>query len=313
MDLIEIFNEKLKKLTLEKERQDLALEKAKKNPKTQKKREEYERVKKQRQIESEMRRETKADEERLRKQRADERRQAKEEKIKNEELSYNQRKEEFALAIKSKLLDSVKTEFAEDFKNPEFLRYALTIYPNLIYQFDDAKQIFNLSFAKEYKDIFLNNLGKIRKVYGTIPTIKFMNYLFNSKEGSFIFQDLYEHIDSKELPYLIWATVCDKTNGIVRMKDFVELDDDQKMILLQNPDFFKENYERFLTANKRFAKALPRESISIPQVEGYFKYIEESDKFSDAVKKEMKGIYQFIGMKRVVKKTNESDNINLNL
>ena len=291
----EDFERKLAGLARNTENSNIALAKAKKNPQTQKRREEHLLLKQQKEKEIRKRQEEHAEEKKRKKKANEQIRQEKEEKAKAQENALLQRKMEFASLIGDGVdLSKVKNLFEEDLKNPEFLKFAVATSSDIV-PYLDAKQVLTLSFAKEQSGVFMEKLADIRASFGTIPTIKFLRYMYNSKDGYFTFQaflDKSKEINKSDYPYLVWAMVADASTGIVRLKDFDVLEDEEKMALLKNDEFMKTNYERFRNNNKRFARALPCQSVELKSVKGYFEDVFTSTDLSSDVKSEMKGIYQ---------------------
>ena len=131
--------------------------------------------------------------------------------------------------------------------------------------------------------------NQIQELYAT-ETAKGVKLEWNAVEGAKVY-DVYRAV-SAYAEYEKIATV-DGTNYVDENTNDDKYSNYYKIAVInQNDEFMKINYERFRTNNKRFARALPCQSVELKSVKGYFEDVFTSTDLSSDVKSEMKGIYQ---------------------
>ena len=181
---------------------------------------------------------------------------SKAEKIANEKAE----QEEFIELSKKTDLDSLVLAYYKHLQNPKFLDFAISTVPQILPHLDENLSLncYGETFFKHEKT-YMENMPKLVEKFGYSKVTQFLYraYIHNDIKYNKL---ISETKDEKIRALFIWGKTVDG-KGLVKVPEFVCLDEEEKAILLKGlgKEFVKENMSKLVSKYNLFIKTLPEE------------------------------------------------------
>lgn len=169
-------------------------------------------------------------------------------------------REEFIKLSEKVDLDSLVLAYYKQFQNSKFLDFAISALPQILPHLDENLLLNrNGETFFKHEKTYMENMPKLVEKFGYSKVTQFLYraYIHNDIKYNKL---ISETKDEKIRALFIWGKTVDG-KGLVKVPEFVCLDEEEKAILLKGlgKEFVKENMSKLVSKYNLFIKTLPEE------------------------------------------------------
>lgn len=168
--------------------------------------------------------------------------------------------EEFIKLSEKVDLDSLVLAYYKHFQNTKFLDFAISALPQILPNLDENLLLNRNGEAFfKHEKTYMENMPKLVEKFGYSKVTQFLYraYIHNDIKYNKL---ISETKDEKMRALFIWGKTVDG-KGLVKVPEFVSLDEEEKTTLLKGlgKEFIEENRSKIIYKYKSFIGTLPKE------------------------------------------------------